>query len=620
MKNKSLGIFLTILLLGCNVSTPNNTTPSASSQPTSSPTTVVETQTPNSSATPSSMPSNATTPTVTPSSQPSIEIQKAENEIRLKGGFISTPSTSFLVENDLDLTIRVTFEKLDEPERIYTLFSLYDAQSADKKAHYNLTYDKTNLILTINGKTKQSSIKIPKILEINKLYEIKLKKIGSKLDLTLNNEVLQDTNYDDLDFNDTDGRRTLNIGANEKGENRILALVDYVEVKNILNYDFSSLKDNGKYKINPLFNGEYEQVIAETTPVIQPSTSPTSTPDPTPTPSYSAMPERNVTDQFGKLSVDLRVYNPRDSKQYQDCLIRQNADQDRLDAIAKANNTDPKTSSINCLSESGSYNSFDYDFGSKSLLENNTLGDIRFVTYVDEFGGGNTKIVGNNGNPRVDVIDIGEKIFEGVNLDFLKNKVDYTNKNYIYSSLSYSSNAYLDHVYAIRTLRYGEDPRYAKLKVEEIITDDYESDKMESPETISTPSYVLADGSSLKRDTDFVYYVSTYDGNGETIPIQIGSLSGDENADDKKITMKFKTPYNSKGFSVYRVENGSRIVKMGPYLTRAESETTFDDFGNKGTVISSLPDRNTTTRNGFKPGLSSKPKTVEFSFSFYADK
>lgn len=616
MKNKSLGIFLSILLLGCNVSTPTNITPSSSTLPSVSGTPTV---TPSSSSTPTPSLTPSISPSVIPSNAPIEAIKKAHNQIRLKGGYISTQASSFLVENDIDLTLRVTFEKLDEKERIYTLFSIYDGQDTNKKAHYNLTYDQKDLILTVNGKTKQDIIKIPKQLKINELYEIKVQKLNNKLNITLNNEILQSNTFDDLDFNDIDGRRTLNIGANEKGENRILGLIDSFELKNILLYEFNDLKDAGKFKINPIFKGEYEHIVEETV-IVQPSTTPTQTPIPTPTPSYSPMPERNVTDQFGKLSVDLRVYNPRDSKQYQDCIIRKNADQDRLDSIAKSNNTDPKESTINCSKESGSYNSFDFDFGSKSLLENNTLGDFRFVTYVDEFGGGVTKIVGNNGNPKIDVIDIGEKIYEGVTLDFLKNKVDYTNENYIYSTVSYSSNVYLDHVYAIRTYRYGEAPRYAKVKIDELITDDYEIEKMESPETISTPSYVLSTASVLKRDTDFVYYVSTYDGNGETIPVQIGSLSGDENADDKKITMKFKTPYNSKGFSVYRVENGSRIVKMGPYLTRAESETTFEDFGNKGTVISGLPDRNTTTRNGFKPGLSSKPKTVEFSFSFYADK
>ncbi|MFN4149719.1 MAG: hypothetical protein ACK4IX_02155, partial [Candidatus Sericytochromatia bacterium] len=525
MKNKSLTILLSLLVFGCNVATPTNVTPSASTKPIE----VSTTPTPTSSE--SSVPVNASTsPSVvipTASTKPMVEIKKAENEVKLKGGYIVTPSTSFLVQKDIDLKIRITFDKLDEAEKIYTIFSIYDNESTDKRSHYNLTYDKRDLILTINGSNTQKVVKIPKILKTNEIYEFTLKRLTNKVDLMLNNELLNSETFNETDFNDEIGRRVLSIGADEKGNNRILANIDSVDVKDILSYDFKDLKDNGKYKINPIFKGEYEHIVVDKTTPVQPSTTPTATPEPTPTPSYSPMPERNVTDQFGKLSVDLKVYNPRDSQQYAECTARKDQDQDRLDAIAKANNVDPKTSTINCLQESGSFNSSDFDFGSKTLLENNALGDIRFVTYVDEFGGGITKIVGNNGNPKVEVIDMGEKIYEGVNLDFLKNKVDYTNENYIYSSVSYSSNVYLDHVYAVKTYRYGELPRYAKIKIEEFITDDYEVEKMESPTTISSPSYVLSDGSTLKNNTDFTYYVSSYDGYGETIPTEIGNLPAD---------------------------------------------------------------------------------------------
>lgn len=623
MKNKSLTILLSLLVFGCNVATPTDITPLTSTKPIETSTTPTPLSSQSSGSVVSSSPSpSVVMPTVNPTATntPIVEIKKAENEVKLKGGYIITPSTSFLVQKDLDLKIRVTFDKLDELERIYTIFSIYDNERSDKKSHYNLTYDKRDLILTINGSSTQKIVKIPKILKPNELYEFQIKRQNNKIDLVLNGQILSSEPFDNSDFSNEVGRRVLSVGADEKGNNRILANIDSIEVKDILSYDFTDLKDNGKYKINPIFKGEYEHIVVDKTAPVQSSVAPTATPEPTPTPSYSAMPERNVTDQFGKLSVDLKVYNPRDSQQYADCTARKKTDQDRLDSIAKANNTDPKTSSINCLQENGSFNSSDFDFGTKALLENNALGDIRFVTYVDEFGGGITKIVGNNSNPKVDVIDIGEKIYEGVDLDFLKNKVDYTNAEDIFSSVSYSSNVYLDHVYAIKTSRYGQDPRYAKIKIEELITDDYEVEKMESPTTISSPSYVLSDGSALKNNTDFTYYVSSYDGYGETIPTEIGDLPADENANDNKVVMKFKTPYNSKGFSVYRVENDSKIIKMGPYLTRAESETTFEDFGTKGTTISSLPKNNSTKRNGFKPSFSSKPKTVEFSFSFYASK
>ena len=217
-------------------------------------------------------------------------------------------------------------------------------------------------------------------------------------------------------------------------------------------------------------------------------------------------------------------------------------------------------------------------------------------------------------------MDIGLKSFDGITEDYLRDKVDYTNKNKIFSQSEVSTPVIQDHVLAIRTYRYGSQPLYSKGLVSAIITNDFEARKVGEPTINSQPQYIAGPNSTLKVDESYTYYVSTYDGLGSTIPSVLNILPPTSDAKIRNVSFSFTLPFNARGYTVYRKENSTgKLYKTGPILALDQTLITFTDNGNKGDLVSSLPAVNTIVKSGYKSGFTSKPLRLDFKYVFYGN-
>lgn len=120
------------------------------------------------------------------------------------------------------------------------------------------------------------------------------------------------------------------------------------------------------------------------------------------------------------------------------------------------------------------------------------------------------------------------------------------------------------------------------------------------------------------------YYVATYDGYGETTPALLGSVLAGSITNPSKVVMSFVVPYEAKGFTIYRKDTNSigGVVfnKIGPFIGKADETNIFQDYGNKGVWVDSLPNSDTTNKYVFKPKQDSKPIAVDISYYFYGGK
>lgn len=618
MKKNKIFLLLSILITSCT--TVNTVNPSPSSSVVSS---AGLTTNPTTMSTPSVFPTAISSPaiTATPESTPtpvssvSPYTLSRSGLVKLYSSYISSPDTAFLVGNTFEFKILFTFNQLPEKEQLTTVFDLFDNGSNDKKSHFSLTLDSNKNFILKAENTKElinNQINFPS-LEINKGYELIFSRTTEKIELTINGEKINSTDFKDPDFTDTEGKRMLNIGSNALAQNRLSGTIDYVDVKNMLHYDFNnSLADTYKYRLDALINSgsfEYITEVAASTPV---PVLPTATPTPSNV-SSTSVPERNVTDTSGTVTVDLGVYNSKDNKQYTDCLARR-----------EAGRKDNPNFNLDCLNETGAYTTPGFDLGSATFLTNQ-LGDLRFITNIirdaNAANNSNILIAGSEPSPRVNVIDLGLKSFEGLTPIDLENKVDYDKPNKVFSQSSFSTNLIVDHVYAIKTNRYGAQPKYAKILINDIITDDYQFIRIKAPEVTLVPQYVPYSGQSqFLPSKSYSYYVASFDGIGETDVNLAGNLAQFNDAITSQIKLAIKVPYGAKGYSIYRVDNTtSQIYKIGPILSAIDVPVEIFDRGDRGFLVDSLPSSNNTVKNGFKPASDSKPIKVNFTYRFDGD-
>lgn len=618
MKNNKLIILFSLIFTGCVTNQPTVPTSPKPSQ-------IVSTNSPspissaiNPSITPSSTPTSiiVVNPTPEPSSTVIPYSLPSSGLIKLNNSYIETPDTAFLVNDEFNLKMSFRLDSLAEKDKIITLFSLFDNSTTDKKIHYELSLDSNkNLII----KAENSIDKIDKIIsfpsiEVNKGYELSFIRDKDKIELTINGNKIFSNEFKNEDFIDGAGRRKLNIGANSLGENKFSATIDYIDIKDTLLYTFNNtLADTYKYGLAGVINSGSFNYINENIVAVTPS--PSISPSPiitvAPTISSTPAPNRTVGDTSGSLKIDLGVYNSKDNAQYSKCL-------EEAEKLANQNNTTKKR---DCLDETGIYTTGGFDFGTSTFLQNQ-LGDFRFITEIirDANAQNNIRILiaGSDIVPKVNIVDLGLKSFEGVTVSDLKERVKYDESNKIFSLSTVSSPIIADHVYAIRTNRYGQEPRYGKLIVNDIITDDYIFIPLKAPDIITIPQFISYSGTSgFSPSKSYSYYISTFDGVGETAVSSLGTLAQNNNAINNIVRMEVRVPYGAVGYSLYRRDNStSQIYKIGPILSKVDQIVEIIDKGDKGYLVDSLPQANNTVKNGFKPARDSKPIKVDFTYKF----
>ncbi len=613
-KNKIFLAFL-ILISGCQVantvsssSTPsnNNVNPSVSMSNSPIP----------SNITPSSKVSTTATPSPIVSTYP-YKLPET-GLINLDFGFIRTPESAFLVNNTFELKTLLSFNKLPEKDTFMTIFELFDNGDKNKKTHFSLTLDfDKNLILRAENTKGIINNVIPfKFVQENQAYEILFLRSLDKIEITINGEKIYSVDFKESDFPDLEGKRSLIFGATVQETNKISAKVDYIDIKDVLKYDFNNnSNDSGKYNINATLSSD--QTIKYINQNIQPTAVPTFIPSNSPTPSVSSIPsispERNVKDTSGDKIQDLGVYNSQNIDQYNECL-RIGEERKKID----------KNFTYDCFNESGGYTTPGFDLATNSFL-NSELGDLRFITDVTtDINGVNMNrivIAGSNIDPKVNIIDLGLKSYEGIDLLFLKDKVNYDKPLRDFSASNISSPVVIDHVYAIKTYRYGKEPRYAKILIKDIITDDYQFLRLNVPILVSAPQYVSFSGTSqFSPSKNYTYYLSTFDGFGETGANMVGTVNADINSTTSQVKLKIRVPYGAKGYSLFRKdESTGQIYKIGPILSAVDEDIDIFDDGNSGILIDSLPSSNNTIKSGFKPSRNAKPIKVNFKYYFDGD-
>jgi len=581
-KNYKFLILATLLTVGCTSVTPNVTTP-----------TVIPTAIPTSSATPIAVitPLPVITPIAVVTPLPVITpiatitpnpVTTTENfgKLHIKNGYLKTPSSAYLASIPFEMNFKLSFDEIPAQNKKITIFELFDENSSDKKVHYSLSLytdndNKSQLILFAQSETQSITKNIPlDSIEINKEYDFTFLRDEKTVSLNLDNKSLISSAFVEDDFVDLMGRRTLVFGSDRKGDYKSKLLVDYIKIKDTIDYEFNNnLQDSYKRKLDASFIGDYEYPVnplATPTPVVSPTASPT------PTASATAVPERDVSSTNGTATLWLGL----------------------------------KTDS-----EMGQYTSESLDFASKKIGNVGIDGDVKFVTQMDEFNGNKIQLAGTNLTPAIYVIDLGMKNFDGVkdisDLDF--------NGKQLFSESNILTDVIQDHVYAIKTYRYGEKPRYAKLVIKYIYTLDYEKEDIKKPEITKNAQFVdsgISENTNFSDNVDYQYYVSAYDGDGETIPEALQSIFTTTNAADDKATFSFVIPHGATGYTVYKEFSGD-IVKIGPYLAEQDSTVNFEDFGKNGYKIQELPNKLTTKKSGFL-GKDILDK-IEFKYQFNGD-
>src|SRR5690606_27036855 len=135
---------------------------------------------------------------------------------------------------------------------------------------------------------------------------------------------------------------------------------------------------------------------------------------------------------------------------------------------------------------------------------------------------------------------------------------------------------------------------------------------------ISQPAFVNTNNdSSLRDNTSLQYYISTYDGFGETVPVALNNLPGDPNATQKQVEFSFEMNEAANGYFIYREENNNTIYKMGPFPLPDGNIVNFTDKGHFGSQVSSLPTQDTTKASAYRPTTTDLPDRVEFTYKFY---
>lgn len=620
MINKKIFLILTsTLILSCAVTeTPTNIKPSPSVSATpvvigsTSPSTLT-------SITPSASVSIVPSSTPTPST---VFVPAKNGVLVLKDSYLKTPASAFLAEKNFDIQFKVSVTDLPVKDQIFSFFDSYDASDISKlKSHYALSMNSTGVFsLNANAQDYSKVFNFNFKMELNKDYVFSFKKTNDSLQITIDGVSVFYNAFKYDDFYDITGKRTINFGADMNGKNKTPLKISYIKIPDVLTYLFKNdFTDSYRYSLNGLIKeGTYEFIYKDKFDVVPtPTPVATVTPTPTATPSFEPVKERDVSNTDGmKIKLDLNVYDPNNSAQYTACIDAKTADENRIRSTT-SNTT--YNSTKNCSDPNGVFYSKWFDFGSKGTTSNSS--DFRFSTDVyQDFS--EITLSGAGTGLRTEILDIGVKNYEGVDLSYLMNKVDYTNKNTVYSDNIYSTKAIPEHVYAIRSYQYGKDPRYAKLLVNNIITNDYTPIKLKSPELISVPqAQLLGSGTSnLSNTATYDYYVSTYDGFGETAPSFFGQVAQSGTANISTNIMSFIVPYGAKGFTIYRkvTDNSiTKVFKIGPFISKVDQTVSFEDNGSKGTPSDSLPVSDTTTKYVFKPTLTSKAIGIEFSYTFY---
>jgi len=484
-------------------------------------------------------------------------------------GFIRTPDTAFLSNEKFDLLTELSFGSL-KPET-QTIFSLYDANALPVKTHYLLSINNNNLVLKINTASEimEKTINIDD-LKTDIFYKLRFLIEAKKVSLFLSEKEIFSTELKDRPFQDKNGTRTLSFGGDQEGKNFLSAKIDYLQIGETISYSFNqNLNDQGVFGINAEGLGDF--LLGNLPPEIVPT--PSVTPSPTPLPSPAKQLINNTEIILG--------------------VKKRESDVIGLET----------------------FTSKGFSLGENKLVDD--FGDIRFVSDIIR---NETFKIRLSGNEKVFVVDLGERNFDGVDLEFIKNKVDFDRQINFYSQSNRSSQLYLNHLYAIKSLRYGEIPLYGKLLLKDIRFFAEVFVDLKSPKVNSQPAYQLAGRTtSLPNNTTFDYYLSTYDGSGETSPIQLTQLPADPIASSKKVEFSFVVPYGATGYNVYRVHNGNNIYKLGPFPAASKETVTFSDSGITGSTLSSLPNKNTTDKSGFEPEYDDLPEAVSFKYKFYGD-
>jgi hypothetical protein len=505
------------------------------------------------------------TPTIISTSMPTSLINNEDNfRIIFEGdGYIYTPETSFFTLNPLDISLSLYLKEL--PETLYSIFEIYDTEN--KNVYLSLSLDKDkNFIINFLGNEEKTKLDN---FSLNEKIDIRLLKDNNKLKFTVNNTVLINKEFS---ITDNKNKKIIFIGSNNKEENKIKGEYGFFIVKDIIIYNFKkNLLDEGIYGLHALSKGNYKLTNLETPTTTTPNVEIT----PTPTLSSTPIHERNdvQTIKFSKQTIDLSV---------------------DISAASQGNRL--------------FYTKW-YDLEKRKFLDNNEIGDIRFYTLIQNSGNKKVFLQGRLENPATYIIDLGKVKFEGVtdinNLDFQKEQLINKDKD--------KAELYNDHTYAIQTFRYGK-PRYAKLFVNHIITQNFDYSKMKKPEITSQPIFVDAgEQTFFENNTVYKYYVSCYDGYGETEVVSTNSISNSDTT-NKKVSFSFILPYRAKGYYIYK-EFGGKIYKSGPFYGEAEKNNTYEDTGNFGKQVTSLPTENTTIFSSYKE-ISEIPIKLEFTYSF----
>lgn len=611
MLNKKIFLlFTSALILSCSV-TESTVKPSASTKPitgvSSSPTLMP-------SVTPSTLLS------AQPTAIPSVFVPAENGILVLKDSYLKTPASAFLSEKTFDIQFKVSLASLPAKDQVFSFFDMYDESDKSKlKSHYALNLDSKGVFsLNTNAKDYNNVFNFNFNMEVDKDYVFSFKKTNDTIEITIDGVSVFSNSFKYTDFDDLTGKRTINFGADMNGKNKTPFKMNYIKIPEVLTYLFKKdFSDSYKYALNGIIKeGTYEFIYKDKFDVT-PTPLATATPSPTPIPSLEPVKERQVSNTSGtKIRLDLNVYDPNNSTQYSNCMDKKTEDENTIRRTT--NNSDYK-STKNCSDPNGVFYSKWYDFGSKST--SSTSSDLRIITDVyQDFS--EILFSGSDTSGRIQILDIGVKNYEGVDLNYLINKVDYTNKNKFYSDSVFSTKALPDHVYAIKTYQYGKEPRYAKVVVNDIITNDYAPTKLQPPQLDSAPQLqsLVTGTSSLSNTATYDYYVSTYDGAGETSPRYLGQILPSGLANTSKSIMSFIVPYGAKGFTIYKQVNDNsttKVYKIGPYISKVAQSVSFEDIGSKGALIDSIPVSDSTTKYVFKPTLTSKPIAVEFSYTFF---
>lgn len=621
MKNKRFLLFLaSILTISCSVDVNKTPVVSTSAKPSPSITpSITPSVLPSTNITPSPMVSNTPTPVPT-DVKPSIFVPAETGTLNLNNAYLKSPSNAFLGDKNVDLKFRISLASLPAKDSIATLFDIYDENTVASKSHYSLSLDdKGNFKLDGNTKIGFFSNTFRYDIKPAQYYEISFKKVNNQIDVFIDDKNIFTTTLNSDDFEDYYGKRSINLAADMNGKNKISCKISYLKITDVLNYKFKgNLDDSDKYKLHAIVReGSYDIQYKDKPDVI----TPISTPTPTATPSVesSIIPsiERNPLDADNqKARINLNTYDPKNTEQYLDCVTKKEKEQDD---IRKRTSNYLYVSSKDCYDPSGTFSTKWVDLGTKK--ESDTISDIRLITEV--FRDLSTvTIAGSDSGQRVFVSDIGEKSYDGIDANYLANKVDYENKNKVFSDSKYSSRVISGHVYAIKTYQYGKEPRYAKFLVHDIVTNDYAPVKILSPLLNSSPRIESSGtiSSSLDSNTSYEYSVSSYDGLGDTVPVYLGAIPASAQNLNSKVVMSFIVPYGAKGFTIYRKDtiNGvARFYKIGPFVSKTDQTVVFEDFSNKGVQIDNIPASDNSYKYVFKPKLESKPISVDYSYTFY---